>query len=331
MAVPARVTGAWMQLLSDWLDAEQLAAPSLRLVLDSRRPAEPVPLALWQQLLAQAVTLAPRQVAPTLHIGAGAQPRHAGLLGYLSLASATLAEALLAYQRYEQLLYGERLVVVRQQDEQLWLTWPASASTGSLADTVAISALWRMLQRLLPEARLSQVSFVHAAPATAEIKAAEDYFGCPVSYAAQETAVVLPLALLNRQLPHSDPAMRQMLDRQAKTLLHTLPGGDAFDRALQQGMLRRLPDGDLTLAVLAEDLHLSVRSLQRRLQARGLNWRQLLDRTRQQLARQYLADPTLQLGEVALLLGFSEQSAFNRACRRWTGTTPARLRRSEAT
>ena len=47
MAVPVRVTGAWTQLLSDWLDVHQLAAPDLRLRLDSRRPDEPVPMLLW--------------------------------------------------------------------------------------------------------------------------------------------------------------------------------------------------------------------------------------------------------------------------------------------
>jgi AraC-like DNA-binding protein len=61
-----------------------------------------------------------------------------------------------------------------------------------------------------------------------------------------------------------------------------------------------------------------------------MTWQQLLDRTREQLARQYLADRTLTLSDIALLLGFSEQSAFNRAFRRWTGLTPAHVRRSVA-
>jgi AraC-like DNA-binding protein len=69
-----------------------------------------------------------------------------------------------------------------------------------------------------------------------------------------------------------------------------------------------------------------VRTLQRRLDARGLTWQQLLDQTRAGLAREYLRDRSLSLGDIALLLGFSEQSAFNRAYRRWTGTTPRRAR-----
>ena len=70
MAVPVRVTGAWTQLLSDWLDVHQQAAPDLRLRLDSRRPDEPVPMQLWQQMLADAVKLVPHEAAPALQIGA---------------------------------------------------------------------------------------------------------------------------------------------------------------------------------------------------------------------------------------------------------------------
>ena len=75
---------------------------------------------------------------------------------------------------------------------------------------------------------------------------------------------------------------------------------------------------------------MSVRTLQRRLAERQLTWRELLDRTREQLARHYLADLSLTLGDIALLLGFSEHSAFSRAYRRWTGNTPARARKQTA-
>lgn len=57
------------------------------------------------------------------------------------------------------------------------------------------------------------------------------------------------------------------------------------------------------------------------------SWQQWLDRSREQLARQYLADPSLTLTDIALLLGFSEQSSFTRAYRRWTGNSPGRDRR----
>ena len=328
MATPMRVTGAWVQQLTDWLDLHQLAAPALRLLLDSRRQDEAVPLAFWQSLLAQAVELPTGEPVPALEIGAQVRPRHVGVLGYLTLASRTLGEAMQVYQRYEQLFYGQQLVRVRRQGELVVMYWSAEATTGALADTVAIAALVSFLRRLLPDvSAMAQVSFVFAAPDKAACAAYDAFFGCRVRFAANATEVALPVAWLGRPLPHSDPAGREQLDQQARALMLAQPAADSFDRALQHALVRRLPEGEVALKQVALDLHLSVRSVQRRLAQRQLSWRGLLERTRLQLAEQYLADPALQLGEVALLLGFSEQSAFNRAFRRWTATTPARFRR----
>ncbi|GMQ55315.1 AraC family transcriptional regulator [Halopseudomonas aestusnigri] len=328
MAMPMRVTGGWIQLLTDWLDLYQFPAPDLRLLLDSRRQDEAVPLALWQQLLERASMLPATAVVPALEIGAQVRPRHVGVLGYLSLASHTLGEALLVYQRYEQLFYGQQLVRVRVQGELVVLCWDADASTGASADTVAIAALVSFLRRLLPEvSALARVGFVFPAPDARSRAAYDAFFGCEVVFDAAATEVALPVSWLACRLPHSDPDVREQLDQQARALLLALPGADAFDCALQRALVRRLPEGEVGLELVAEELCLSARTLQRRLQQRGLTWRSLLDRTRQRLAEAYLADSTLQLGEVALLLGFSEQSALNRAFRRWTETTPARWRR----
>ncbi len=129
MAAAMRVTGAWVQLLTDWLDRENLPAPALRTVLDSRSPADVVPLPLWRDLLQQAVLLRPERLAPGLEIGAMIQPRHVGMLGYLILTCRTLGEAMLAYQRYETLFYGQDMVEVVGQDDQMLVRWPGADST----------------------------------------------------------------------------------------------------------------------------------------------------------------------------------------------------------
>ena len=122
-----------------------------------------------------------------------------------------------------------------------------------------------------------------------------------------------------------------MLDRQARALLRALPeasqAGSGIDRQLQQVLLKLLSDGEPTLARASHAMHMSPRTLQRRLARYQLSWQQWLDRNREQLARQYLDDTSLTLTDIALLLGFSEQSAFTRAYRRWTGNSPGRERR----
>jgi AraC-like DNA-binding protein len=332
MASVIRVTGAWTQLLSDWLDSEHLPAPDIRTALARWAPEDMVPIAAWKDLLARAVALRPGLLAPGLAIGAGVQPRHVGVMGYVVLASSNVGEALLAYQRYERLFYGVDLASVAMEGSDVEIRWPKEAPVfNQLTDSVAIAALATFLRRQVdnpPPPTL--VSFVNPAPENPEELAAyEDFFGCPVHFDDTNTRVRIPGHYLTMPMPHSDPSLRALLDRQAQALLLALPDSDAFDRALQQVMLKLLPEGAVTLPRVARDLYVSVRTLQRRLDARGMSWQNLLDRTREQLARQYLGDKALSLGDIALLLGYSEQSAFNRAFRRWTGEAPLRVRKGE--
>lgn len=101
---------------------------------------------------------------------------------------------------------------------------------------------------------------------------------------------------------------------------------DAWRRTL----VPLIREGQTSLAALAEAHHMSARTLQRRLAEQGTSFQGLLDQTRRHLAERHLRDAQLDLAEIALLLGYSEQSAFTRAFRSWTGLAPAQWRRRNA-
>ena len=94
---------------------------------------------------------------------------------------------------------------------------------------------------------------------------------------------------------------------------------DAIARALSEGLPR--------MADVARGLGLSARSLHRRLAEHGLTFQTLTEDTRRELAEGMLTQEQYSLSEIAFLTGFSEQSAFTRAFKRWTGQTPASYRR----
>ena len=327
MSMLMRVTGAWTRLLTDWLDQERLPAPLVRARLAGFSPDDVVPLSVWRDLLDQAVALRPDLVAAGLSIGAGVMPQHLGVLGYLVLASDTLGEAMHAYQRYERLFYGVDLAELRFVGPDVEIRW-APADTGAIADQTAIAALITFLRRQLQDPPPpSGVSFLFDATAE-QAQACEAFFGCPVQFACSHTSVRFPMVYLSIPMPHREPGLRVLLDRQAQALLDALPDPSAFDRAVQQLLVRMLPEGEVNVDKVAAAMHQSTRTLQRRLADRGMTWQQLLDNTRMQLARQYLKDQALSVAEIALLLGFSEQSAFTRAFKRWTGQTPLDTRRA---
>ena len=116
--------------------------------------------------------------------------------------------------------------------------------------------------------------------------------------------------------------MRAILEEQANALLGALPRQDEFIIAVRRCIVSLLQEGEPTLERVAARLHLSARTLHRRLAERRLRFRELLDATRRELAESYLQDGRLSLAEVALLLGYAEQSPFTHAFKRWTGSTP---------
>lgn len=321
-----RVTGAWTQLITDWLDAQRLPAPAIRARLAAFAPDDVVPLDVWREILDLAAALRPDLPAPGLSIGAGVLPRHVGVLGYLVLASDNLAEAVSIYQRYERLFYGVDLAEVVMHQGEVEIRWPRSDTTGVTADETAIAALVTFLRKQIDNPPPpSRVGFVYqVSPERA--RACEDFFGCPVEFGASHTLVRFPMSYMSIPMPHREPGLRALLDRQAKALLDALPDPNAFDKAVQQLLVRLLPDGEVSVDKVAQAMNQSTRTLQRRLADSGMTWQQLLDRTREQLARQYLGDRALSLAEIALLLGYSEQSAFTRSFKRWTGQTPLAFR-----
>lgn len=328
MAKVMRVTGAWTGLLVDWLDQCQLEAPALRSELARWSAQDNVPVPVWRDLLARGLALAPDDSAPELGVGSCVHPGHVGVLGYLVLASDTLGEAMLAYQRYETLFYGATLAEVVIEGDQAEMRWPPSEDVlGQQADGVAIAALVTFLRRQLNEAPPpSLVAFL----GTVSDSAADAYrrfFGCPVRWNDRHVRVRFPLEYLSMPMPRRDPTLRTLLDRQAQALLRALSGSSDMERQLQQVLLKLLADGEPTLARAAKAMYMSPRTLQRRLASHHVTWQQWLDRSREQLARNYLGDASLSLTDIALLLGFSEQSAFTRAYQRWTGTSPGRARR----
>ncbi|MEQ5840331.1 AraC family transcriptional regulator [Paraburkholderia acidicola] len=327
-----RVTGAWTHLLCDWLDAEALPAARLRAELAALADDEVVAMETWQSLLERATAMRPAVLAPGLQIGALVEPRHVGVLGYLVLASDTVGEALLVYRRYERLFYGVDLAEIEIDAQDVEIRWPASVpAVSQVVDDVAIAALVTFIARQVNAAPApSRISFVHTPPADSDTQSLyEKFFGCPVDFGDVCTRVRFPASYLMKPMAHADPGLRALLDRQAQALLLAQPDPDAFERAVQESLLKLLPEGAPTISRVAQVLHMSARTLQRRLEAGGETWQSMLDRTREHLARQYLLDRSLSLSDIALLLGYSEQSAFNRAFRRWTDETPARARRGE--
>ena len=154
----------------------------------------------------------------------------------------------------------------------------------------------------------------------------ESHFGCPVHFAADRDALLVSAESLAGRNRLSDRSLSAYFDEQLAAEIESRTSEAAFDQQVRQVVTQRLSDGVPTLTGVAEALGMGARTLQRRLAAQGQSFQAVVDAARRELAHQLLRDTEYSLAEVAFLTGFSEQSGFTRAFRRWSGETPRSYR-----
>ncbi|RYY79748.1 MAG: AraC family transcriptional regulator [Moraxellaceae bacterium] len=320
------VNGGLAKLVRQFCTQQQLTIPADCL---NYHDAQRIPFTVWQQILHQ-VNEQYQQPALGLHIARRIEPAHIGIMGYLGLSCQNLGEALQRFERYHRLAYDCNDLQISITDNMVEISWGISAGKpGQLVDETAIALFRNIAEQLIQPTRLalSHVDFVNSPPNQTRIY--EQYFGCAVTFNAVRTRIAFPITLLTAPVNRADQTLKQLLENQAAALLYELPEHDDFDQQLQRYMTQAVQQGNICIDEIAQHLGLSARGLQRQLVKRNYSFQQRLAQVRETLAKQYLLDSKLSLIDIALLLAYSEQSAFQRAFKQWTGQTPHQWRTSQ--
>jgi AraC-like DNA-binding protein len=175
---------------------------------------------------------------------------------------------------------------------------------------------------------LMRVEFSHPPPA--EFGEHERIFECPVSFGAETCQMVIARDVWDTPRTGSDPNLFSVLDTHARMLLDQIPSPADVVGRVRESIEAELRGGNPKLESIARRLAMSPRTLQRRLRDQGVIFNDVLDAMRFRAAKSYLAQGDIAGTEVAYLLGFAEQSSFNRAFKRWSGRTPTEYRRGAA-
>ncbi|WP_083902601.1 AraC family transcriptional regulator [Janthinobacterium sp. HH01] len=325
---PPAIPGTYVRMLFDYLEGQGCGAEA---VLGESAPAVDAgglsySARHWQMLLERAARHLD-DPALGLRVGATISPAHLGALGYVLLASSGVPAALERYVRYQRLVHDVSPVGYRLDNKMLVLEWSAeSRGVGLLVNQCGMAALVQFARDITgSDVAPLAVHFVEPQPADLAPYAA--LFRCPLVFAAAATRIDFAVSLLSLPLRQPDPALVAMLESQVQQRLAALPQKDDLAQLVRRHIASGLIKGEPFLDQIADELNMSGRTLRRKLEQGGNTFRMLLDETRLQMAQGYLRDKRLALPEVALLLGYSEQSAFNRAFLRWSGDTPSSWRR----
>ena len=264
-----------------------------------------------------------------LHLGQAIQPAHLGALGYVLLACENLGAALARIQRYHRLVNDINPIEPHVIGDQLELRWGAAhGRTGALYDESGITGIVQIGRDLCGQRLpVSALDFINPAPRDA--RPYERYFGCKVRFGQPVTRLVLPLHSLAMPLRQADPTLLRLMEQQVDTVMAQLPEAGDLGEMTRRVIAHLAPQGLPELERVAQELRLPPRVFYRRLAAQGLNFRALRETALRQVAEMHLRDERLTLAEVGALLGYSEQSAFSRAFRRWAGMSPLAWRQAE--
>ena len=201
---------------------------------------------------------------------------------------------------------------------------PAKDPVAAVAVDVGMALLLDMC-RLTAGAALRPVAVSLRRRRPVSPLAYERFFGCPVEFGAKENAFVLSATDADKPLDSSNRQLASVFDKMLAEQLARLDRTDVVARC-KAAILERLTTGEISEAEAAAQLHMSSRTLQRKLAEARTSYKSLVDGTRQDLALRYIDDPHRSITDITFLLGFAGPSSLTRAFKRWTGVSPSEYR-----
>jgi AraC-like DNA-binding protein len=243
-----------------------------------------------------------------------------------ALSARSFGDALQRMARYKQLTCPEEIRVVERANECtvqfVWLQAhekePAFLVDMCFAWIVTIAS--RGVGRHLSPKRVE----FQRTPAHREMY--EAHFCCPIKFKANQNVLTFSKAAMELPFVTYNAELLAVVAPQLEAELAEQLGHKTFSEQAKAILKRLLAGQRPGIQDLARELHLSTRTLQRRLTEQGITFQRLLEEARHELARHYLLHSSLELNQTAYLLGYEDANSFFRAFHHWEGTSPGQWR-----
>jgi AraC-like DNA-binding protein len=287
----------------------------------------PVPGHLPDEML-HAIDRALRQPDVALRVGVSFASRAHDLVRLAAQAGPRVRDALALLARAVPLVHAELEATLR--DHPGGVAWTLRAprrvrGPGRYVHELALANALHRLRDAGAAARPSRVWFAHPRPP--EVEALRALFETSdVSFGADDTGMAFARADADAPMPRADARAVATLAPLIDAELARAPRGASFAARVAAHVAASLPAAT-EVAEVARALHMSARTLQRRLEQEATQFSEVLDRARLDAARRMLQDPAASLSAIASDLGFADLATFSRAFKRWTGTPPGQWRR----
>jgi AraC-like DNA-binding protein len=265
-----------------------------------------------------------------MKLGARTEPADLYVLGCTIMASETLKGAMDRISRYAHVLAtAAEEIEVREEDGMVVYVETFRDRelhfnrVGAEASIVVFFKFLGMIRRKPVRPLKAELVF----PVETARHYLDEFLQCPVTYGAEHEKFYFPRELCEERLPGYMPDILDAATRIAEQYLESLDQSKVATD-VRRLLVQMLPSGNADQDTIASRLYRSTSTLQRQLSAEGTSYRDILDTTRRDLAEKYLRDGDYTQAEVAYMVGFSDQSNFARAFKRWTGVSPGQFQKT---
>ncbi len=316
------------QLRADGLDVESFLEPFGLCEEKFALPEVRLPHETFMQLL-EACQLASGSATFALRAAQQQDSRIQPLLYHLVSSQQTVRDVLAGTARYFRVLYEGISIDVTDDDDVM--TMEVKAEPGLSFPPIAVEFLlarWSTYGfNLVGDTRyeLSEIQFRHEARVPLDVY--EHFFGTRVVFGSQTDSLVGPSWNLDLPLASANDELGNALKEKVEEMLARLSDQPSLSRRVRGHLMSQLQYANTGIDKTARHFNMSERTLRRQLKEEGTTFKEILSELRRELAIKYLRDNDLSSKEIALLLGYSELSTFNRAFKSWTKLTPSQYRR----
>jgi AraC-like DNA-binding protein len=251
-------------------------------------------------------------------------------VGLLLQASATIAEVLVQLNRYAPLLVevecaGANRFEQRRRGAEIWIvdTRLHPDSFPELTE-MTFARFVRSTRQYGMGSFVTEVHVTHPEPAHAAAYAS--VFGSPAHFSAGWNAMLVDEMWLSQPVQLQPSYLADILAAHSEALLKQLEAAQSARGQIERLLVPILHTGDIRMERAAAALGWSSDTLYRRLRSEGVTFEDLLDDLRRKAALHYVEAESIPINQIAYLVGFSEPSAFSRAFKRWTGSSPRSFR-----
>ncbi len=264
-----------------------------------------------------------------LRTGATMRCEDYGVFGLAWKSATNLRGSCERAARYARVLTSVTSYEIREADEGVYMYLHRDGDRSKLGLRLSNEASIASIAAICQEVSTGTfqplaIYFRHEVPGSAA--AHEQHFGCPVHFGTEIDALLISHEIMRAPNRVGDPSIVKFFDTHLEEELSKFDDDASLERRVRLRVSQSLSQGIPTLSDIASYFGMSGRTLQRRLADRGYSYQALVDESRRELAERLLKETEYPLAEVAFLTGFSEQSAFNRAFKRWAGQTPRSFR-----